>query len=145
MGARGFTLIELLAVLAILALMLVAVPPMLSRGVPGAALKAAAQDVAAGLRQARSEAITRNRAVRFRLDLESRRFAIDGLAGERALPADVELVLTTAESEADGPDAGAIRFHPDGSSTGGGVTLGEGAREYRVLVDWLTGRVSVVR
>ncbi|TCV91049.1 hypothetical protein EC912_1171, partial [Luteibacter rhizovicinus] len=39
---------------------------------------------------------------------------------------------------------GRIRFFPDGSSTGGRVTLGRGTREWHVNVGWLTGAVSVV-
>ena len=41
-------------------------------------------------------------------------------------------------------DTGAIRFFPDGSSTGGRVTLMVGERSYAVDVDWLTGRVRVL-
>src|SRR6266851_4843445 len=37
----------------------------------------------------------------------------------------------------------AIRFFPDGSSTGGGVALSLGGERYDILVDWLTGGVSV--
>ena len=38
---------------------------------------------------------------------------------------------------------GAIRFYPDGSSTGGRITVASGERKYLVDVDWLTGRVSI--
>ena len=36
-----------------------------------------------------------------------------------------------------------IRFFPDGSSTGGHISLIEGKTEYRVNVDWLTGRIAI--
>jgi general secretion pathway protein H len=41
--------------------------------------------------------------------------------------------------------AGAIRFYPDGGSSGGGVVVRDGGRRFIVLVDWLSGNISVVR
>jgi hypothetical protein len=38
---------------------------------------------------------------------------------------------------------GAITFAPDGSSSGGRVVLVAGANAVAIVVDWLTGRVSV--
>ena len=38
---------------------------------------------------------------------------------------------------------GDIRFNPDGSSSGGRITLADGSRRVAVGVDWLTGRVTV--
>jgi general secretion pathway protein H len=42
-----------------------------------------------------------------------------------------------------GPSVGSIRFFPDGSSTGGGVLLESDQAGYDVLVDWLTGGISI--
>lgn len=145
MGSRGFTLIELLVVMAVLTLVLVFVPPIFSSGLSTAALKAAARDVAAGLRQARSEAITQNMEVAVIIDVENRRYTIDGDAGPHSLPPELQITLHTAESEKLDETRGSIRFFPDGSSTGGGVTLANDARRFRVVVDWLTGRVSIDR
>ena len=36
-----------------------------------------------------------------------------------------------------------IRFFPDGSATGGRVRLARDNRQYVVVVDWLTGSVSL--
>ena len=36
-----------------------------------------------------------------------------------------------------------IHFFPDGTSTGGQLTLVLGERQKHVLVDWLTGAVSI--
>jgi general secretion pathway protein H len=38
---------------------------------------------------------------------------------------------------------GQIRFFPDGSATGGRIGLTLGAQQVEVVVDWLTGLVSV--
>ena len=51
--------------------------------------------------------------------------------------------LYTAQSEIVDDKHGAIRFYPDGSSTGGRVTLASGERKFLVDVDWLTGRVTI--
>ncbi len=144
MNARGFTLIELLVVIAVLALVLVAVPPFFSTGVPSATLKAAAREVAAGLRYARSEAVTRNREVVFTIDLDEASYTVGANSRTMSWPDEIDVTLLTARSEQIDETSGAIRFFPDGSSTGGGITLALGAREYRVLVDWLNGQVSII-
>ena len=141
---RGFTLVEMMVVLAILALVLAVVPPLFSNSVSTATLRAAARDVASGLRVARSEAITFNKEVRFRLDLETGSFTIGEQETAVSLPPEVVVVMFTATSEILDGRAGAIRFFTDGSSTGGGITLTAEDRKYEILVDWLTGRVSIV-
>ncbi len=143
MSSRGFTLIELLVVLAVLTLLLAVAAPFFSNALPGIELKSAARDVAAGLRSARSQAITRNREAVFTLDVAARRFAVSGRQQIRRLPAELDISFVTARSERLDEATGVIRFFPDGSSTGGRVSLARGAREYHVDVDWLTGRISI--
>ena len=53
-------------------------------------------------------------------------------------------MLFTARSEQLSEKGGAIRFFPDGSSTGGRITLSIDSMRYLVNVDWLTGRVKVM-
>jgi general secretion pathway protein H len=141
-GAGGFTLIELLVSLAILGLALSLIAgykPPWSRGL---GLQATAAELAAGLRLARSEAILSNRAVLFDLDLIGHRYRV-GTGTPRRLPADLSLELLTISGEALNGREGDIRFNPDGSSTGGRISLADGRRRIGVGVDWLTGRVSV--
>jgi general secretion pathway protein H len=143
LGCRsGFTLIELLVVLAISSLALVLIigyrPPW-SRGL---GLQATAAELAAGLRLARSEAIFSNRQVLFDLDTVSHRYRV-GSAAVKQLPADLSIELLTISGEARKPGEGDIRFNPDGSSTGGRISLVDGRRKVAVGVEWLTGRVSV--
>ena len=141
---RGFTLVEMLIVMAIMALILAVVPPLFSGSLSSATLKAAARDVAAGLRSARSEAITLNKEVRFRLDLEAHSFTIGDDKTALSLPPDVDLVLFTAMSETIDGQVGSIHFFTDGSSTGGGISLIYEDRRFEVMVDWLTGRVTIL-
>ena len=61
----------------------------------------------------------------------------------RRLPQGIHLKLLTAKRERSGVSRGAIRFFPDGSSTGGRVTLAHDNLSYLVDVDWLTGRVVI--
>ena len=141
-GVGGFTLIELLVSLAILGLALTLIAgykPPWSRGL---GLQATAAELAAGLRLARSEAIMSNRPVLFDLDLIGHRYRI-GAGTPRRLPADLSLELLTISGEAVNGREGDIRFNPDGSSTGGRISLADGRRRIGVGVDWLTGRVMV--
>lgn len=139
----GFTLFELLVVLALLGLVLALVPPLLSRGSAATELRIAAREVAAGLRQARSRAISRNGEIAVVIDVDKRAFRVDGDPRPRLLKGRVDLALLTAESELVNAGTGAIRFYGDGTSTGGRVRITgvKGARE--VAVDWLTGQVSI--
>ena len=139
----GFTLVEIILVLVIgvaAYLLLLGIP---MRGTSGADLKAAARTVAAGLRQAQTLAMTTRRDTALTIDLDSREFTVAGDPTIRQLPRDLDLKLYTAQSEVTSEKRGAIRFYPDGSSTGGRVTVASGERKYLVDVDWLTGWVSI--
>ncbi|MDD5402912.1 MAG: GspH/FimT family protein [Sulfuricella sp.] len=141
---RGFTLVELLVVMVVMLLAYGLVPPLFSSGVSGTEMKATARQLAAGLRKARSTAISTGRETALALDVEGRRFELSGDKRVYRLPGKVELTLFTAQSELSSDKTGAIRFYPDGSSTGGRITIAGGAnRKYLVDVDWLTGRVVI--
>jgi general secretion pathway protein H len=143
MRQRGFTLLELIVVIALIGLAYVLAAPSFGGGFLGAELKGAARDVAAGLREARSQALTRKREAAVTLDLEKRTFALSGDPQVHQLSDRLELKLFTAQSEVVNDKTGAIRFYADGSSTGGRVTLSANERKYLVDVDWLTGKVSI--
>ena len=138
----GFTLIEVVVVLAVLGIALVLVvgykPPWSS----GLGLKGIAAELASGLRLARSEAIISNRSVAFDLDLVGHRYRV-GQGVEHRLPANLSIELLTIAGEQQAAGIGDIRFNPDGSSTGGRISLADGQRRMAVGVDWLTGRISV--
>ncbi|SRR6266404_834538 len=138
----GFTLIELIVTLAILGLALVLVVGYKPPWSGGLGLKGAAAELASGLRLARSEAIASNRSVVLGLDLIGHRYRV-GTGAERRLPGNVSIELLTITGEGQGAGTGDIRFNPDGSSTGGRITLGDGRQRLAVGVDWLTGRIRV--
>lgn len=141
--ASGFTLVEMLVVLLIASLAFAAIPPLLSAAMPGTELKGAARQLAASLRYARYQAITERREVALILDLEGRRYSLQGEGRVSRLPEDLSLALTTGHTEVIGERQGMIRFFPDGSSSGGRIELASGKRSSSVDVDWLTGRVTV--
>jgi general secretion pathway protein H len=128
----GFTLIETLVVLAILGLALSIVAGFIPRGHDTLDLATNADGLANALRLARARAIARQQPVTFGAVAGGHAYVLDGAV--RSLPSSMIISLV-------GPQA--IRFAPDGSSSGGTVLLAAGALTRTLHVDWLTGRVSV--
>lgn len=141
--SRGFTLLEIIVVLVIGAIAYSLMIGITSRGASTSDLKAAARTLASGLRQAQTMAITTRRDASLTVDMESREYTLPGETAPRDLPKGIDLKLYTAQSEVTSERKGGIRFYPDGSSTGGRITVSAGERKYLVDVDWLTGRVSI--
>ena len=138
---KGFTIIELIVVLVIMVTAAAITGPNLVRGMAGVKLKSAARDVASALRHSRSYAVIMARESEFHLDLEKNSYRVSGKKKVYRLPDSVQLKLVTAESEITGVEEGVIRFFPDGSSTGGRVTLEADERKHHIDVNWLTGQV----
>lgn len=143
-SSRGFTLLELLVVLVIVVLLAAVVPPLFLGFGGSAELRSAARQLAAGLRAARSSAVLRQQEATVTVDLEQRSFRVSGDPRTVRVPNGIAIKLYTAEDELLDDTSGNIRFFPDGSSTGGHVTLSNERFAYNVNVDWLTGRVGIV-
>lgn len=110
----------------------------------GAQLRTASANVASLLRRTREHAINSHEAGVVRIDIESGRLEVEALKASVQIPSDTRVQLFTARSELESDTVGRIRFFPDGSATGGRVTLSLAERRYLVDVDWLTGRISVL-
>ena len=141
-GQAGFTLLEMIVVIAILGLALTLIvgyrPPW--SGALG--VRGVASELASAFRLARSEAISQDSSVSVVIDVASHRYRI-GEGPVRALPASFKVELLSLSSERHATNVGEIRFNPDGSSTGGRVTIGDGSHTLAVGVDWLNSRVSI--
>lgn len=141
-GEAGFTLIEILVVIVILGLVAALVAMHGPQRNATLDLRAAAQEVAQTLRLARARAIAGNRVVGVAFDPATHMMRLEGTT-PRPLPPDLGIAVTAAPGNTLGQRMAAIRFAPDGSSSGGSVELGTGGRRARIGVDWLTGRVSL--
>lgn len=137
----GFTLFEVLVVL-VLAGLLAGIAVGAGRPVsPATSARLTAAAIAAALRDARGEAIAGARPVAVVFDLANHRYRV-GEAEWRAVAPAVALSLLTTRGETVSETSGRIRFAPDGSASGGRVTVQGGGRTVGVAVDWLTGRVA---
>ncbi len=140
---RGFTLIELLVVLLIMGALITLAPAAFHRIAPGLEMKAAAREVAGLLREARGQAIRDNRETAVLIDTEQKVYRLGKGARAHKLGAELDVSLVTATSEQLDDTRGRIRFFPDGTSTGGRVTLSRDDRKFDITVDWLTGLVAI--
>jgi general secretion pathway protein H len=136
--SAGFTLIEMLVVLTIIGLVAALGFPALRRPPDSLRLEAATRTLASALRLSRAQAIARNADVAVTIDTDRRMFESSAVRAT-ALDPDISLKMIFAATERRGRAAGAIRFFPDGSSTGGDIVLILGARQARISVNWLTG------
>lgn len=132
---------ELLVVLTVIALISVLATPLFQRALPGFELKAAAEALRDDFRAARGAAIRDNRDRVVTIDVARGTWTHgDAVA---TVPRGVSLALLAAESERTGGSAGRIRFHPDGTSTGGRVRMVREDLAYDVTVDWFDGGVTI--
>lgn len=143
---RGFSLVELVVVLAILATAVAVVAPGVGRAADGVRARAEVGAIAAFLRSAREQAVSRHQALEVQVDgerhtLVMRQAGQAGEAGVRATRA-VSPLLRIAAS----PLPPHVTFLPHGMSTGARFAIATpGRRTYVITVDALTGRVSTER
>jgi general secretion pathway protein H len=139
----GFSLLEMIVVLVIAGMLFAVAPPLLHKAVPGIQTKSAAREMASSLRRARSMAVARQQETWLTVDVEQRRFWLNGDKRRNSIPDEVDVKLFTAQAELIDGEKGRIRFFPQGGSTGGRITLQRGGSAYQIDIDWLTGRVAL--
>jgi general secretion pathway protein H len=100
----------------------------------------ASSELASAFRMTRSAAITRNTETSMLIDVDRRTFS-STVVPRRAFAPEIEARLKFAAGIRSGASDGGFRFFPDGSSTGGDVTLSLRGRQAKLCVDWLTGEV----
>ena len=140
---QGFTLLEMLAVILLIGIAAAAVAVSVSQGLASARMSAASSEMAAALRATRAQAIVKGTQQNFDVDTRADTYR-NVRQQDVALPKGLRLSITSAKDDQPNDHTGRIRFFPDGSSTGGRITLFSGKREWHVNVSWLTGEVRVV-
>lgn len=140
--SAGITLIEIVVALAIAALLTATGASAISRSIDRARTDSSVRELVIALKTVRQAARKTGIESLLTLDVGTHRYRI---AHDRervlAAPDGATLTLLTAESERVADSVGAIRFFPDGSSTGGTITLTHRGRAQRIEIDWLTGHV----
>ena len=136
----GFTLLELLVVLAILALVTATSIPFIGRG-GSTQLRGFGYDLAASLRDLRESAIRDHVITEFALVPQSGSYRLGAV--EVALPPAVTVTYTVSEPPLIGDSPDHLVFYPDGSSTGGTLTISRGDVVLTLEVGWMDGRISI--
>jgi general secretion pathway protein H len=139
----GFTLVELTIVLFLITLMVGIVGTNFYKTWQREHLKMNYRQVAGTLRQARSEAVARNRKVQVRFDLQEQRYWVANFSKEpQPLP---PVVAATAQLvwQDQSRRQGHITFYGDGSSSGGRLTFSRPNQPAMTLeVDRITGQIN---
>ncbi len=135
----------MIVALAIAGLLLGVVPVAASRLYESVEYRATVRELLTSLRQSREVAAREGRSVRFVIDAQRGLF---GVAGRpmHDFPEGYRVATQLAATEQQSGGLGVIRFFPDGSSSGGSITVirpsGQGVR---LRVDWLMGRITQER
>ena len=139
---RGFSLVELLAVLALIGLIMGMVGGSIVRNLDSVKSRRAGKDVMTALRYTRGQAVISRKEQWLEINIEKMTYMAP-VKDAVPLPEGVEITVKTALSDILDESTGRIRFFPDGSSTGGRITLLAGQREWLITVAWLTGEITL--
>jgi len=138
---RGFTLLELVVVLFIMALAAGLAAPSIGRSTDALRIRAEVASFSAVLRHAREQAITTrtsHRVVVEPAEHQVRVFVGEDVRRTRAIPARWTI-------DAPGTASLAVRFEPQGTSSGGEYRIVADDMTWRVTIDPFTGRVKTAR
>ncbi len=138
----GFTLFELLLVMSIAALSISAFFTFYKPGKSSTGLKSAAYSLASRINDVRSAAVYRQSEMLVTFDVGGKKVTFQNSAKGVNLDRKFDISVTSAYGENRSNAIAAIRFFPNGSSTGGSIILKQEAQAYELRVDWLTGRVT---
>ena len=119
-----------------------AVPLAYERLRESAQYRDAVRSVLSDMRQARYQALSQGREVRFRVDLANRSYGVEGRP-PKPLPQPLRVRTTVADVELTADHTAGIRFLPSGGATGGTIEIVRpGGAGVRLTVDWLSGAVT---
>lgn len=139
---RGFTLLELLIVLVLIALA-ATVGQLMVRGGGGMELRTAARGVARDLRTLKQQAVRRQTAMSILVKTTEGQALVGDETSTLKLPTDLNLSYDPGPAAIVDQPSNRLIFFPDGSSTGGSITLRRGSTAIRVRIAELDGEVKV--
>jgi general secretion pathway protein H len=137
--ASGFTLLELLVVLVVLGLLATLIPP-LTRASPALQVRGAAVSLAADLRLLRSEAMRGHATTT--LVLETGGYRLSTRPDTLTLPKGLKVSYARQEPDLLDRPTDRLNFFPDGSASGGTVTVSSGTVATALEVGWLDGAIT---
>lgn len=139
---RGFTLLEIMVAITVAALLMAVSVPSANRLYQAMSYRGAVGDVKNLLENARFQAQLRGAPEDVWVRPHSRELGL-GDARATTLSEQVEVEVVSAAELRRDEDTAVIRFYPDGSSTGGRITLRRGETGGVALeVGWLLGEVT---
>jgi general secretion pathway protein H len=140
----GFTLLETVCVVAIIAMLVAVLVPLVPRKTSRPRLEAYAIETATLLNRDRTAAIRRRTLVSTRVDPDTR--SIRSGASDRVvqLPDDVAIDAVLPRRCHDAPAFHVISFFATGMSCGGSIALSRLGAGYEIRVNWLTGGIEIV-
>jgi general secretion pathway protein H len=141
MNSRGFTLVEIIVVMLLIAVSGSLVFMSVGRSAEQKQGKMFAQEMVSLVKKARRTSVAHSRPVAFFISSEDRICWVEGSAASLKIP---EKVMIQEQGIAQ-PEPGVygVYFYPDGSASGGELTLlADGAPFFVFRVDILTGLVT---
>lgn len=149
MRVRGFTLMELMVVMAIGALLVGVGAPMAVKMYDTMRYRDAVRNLSSAASGARLRAVNGGRAIDLMVEPEAFLYNTQPAAtrfdrgAASSVDDDLTLGVQSARQLVSERGVAVIRFFPDGSSSGGSITLKrESGDGVRLRVDWLLGRVT---
>ena len=139
-SASGFTLIELLVVLVIVGLMAASLPS-LGRLQGQLQARAATRQIVSDLRLLRDEAVRGQTVTSLVWGSPTNHYRLEPSNVARTLPPGVSMGFVPEEPRLTGEVAG-MEFFPDGSSSGGVLTVSSKGSRSGIRISWLSGEVT---
>ena len=135
-------MLELVVVLAVVSLALALCARSLRIGSTHAQYTHVVHQVEADLHAARVRAMTSGRTVPFVLIPNERTYSLGGQP-RRRLPPTYSMSIQVSPGARSSEVSPGINFYPDGSSSGGRITITEHGSVTLIVIDWLFGAISV--
>jgi prepilin-type N-terminal cleavage/methylation domain-containing protein len=138
---KGFTLIEMLMVIFLITLILGISAVLFSNSLPSQKAEAAAREIMAVFRQARSTAISAGRWQSVFVDIDKRQFGIEESGRKRDVPEGIAIRIIDPVKGNITEGGYRFVFSPAGVAEGGTVILSAGKKTIALDIDPIVGAV----